>query len=212
MHLLYYDANHEPALVKRVGRDIPPYAILSHTWGPDEEEITFKDIKKKRGKDKSGFKKVEFCLQQAAKDGLQYCWVDTCCIDKSSSAELSEAINSMFSWYRNAVKCYVFMTDISVSELALGSLDFGQSRWFTRGWTLQELIAPPIVEFFSLEGRFIGDKREMEKEISLATGVFVEALRGRALFRFDVDDRLAWAGRRQTSREEDVAYSLLGYL
>lgn len=208
MHLLYYDENHEPALIKRVGRDIPPYAILSHTWGPDDEEITFKDVKKKRGKDKSGFKKVEFCLQQAANDGLQYCWVDTCCIDKSSSAELSEAINSMFSWYRNAVKCYVFMTDVSV--LGLGSSNFGQSRWFTRGWTLQELIAPPVVEFYSFKGTFIGDKRELEEKISLVTGISVEALRGRNLYRFEVDERLSWAEKRQTSREEDAAYSLLG--
>ena len=123
------------------------------------------------GKDKAGYKKIEFCKNQAARDGLQLCWVDTCCIDKSSSAELSEAINSMFRWYKNADKCYVYLSDVSTSEHATNvssspttwEASFQKSRWFSRGWTLQELIAPASVEFFSLEGDRLGSKRSLRR-------------------------------------------------
>src|SRR5271154_1252607 len=96
-----------------IGDDIPKYAILSHTWGADVEEVTFEDLVKGTGKSKASYQKIRFCGEQAARDGLQYFWVDTCCIDKSSSAELQEAINSMFRWYRNAAKCYVYLSDVS---------------------------------------------------------------------------------------------------
>src|SRR5204863_8204286 len=131
----------------------PPYAILSHTW-QGEDEITFNDLTKNdakdNAKDKAGYKKINFCAQQAERDGLRYFWVDTCCIDKSNSSELSEAINSMFRWYQNAAKCYVYLSDVLITqrrasneffELSLESA-FRASRWFTRGWTLQELLAP----------------------------------------------------------------------
>jgi hypothetical protein len=94
------------SLVERVGGNIPPYAILSHTWGLDEDELTYKDVTKGRGDGKSGHYKLDFCSKQAAKDGLDFFWVDTCCIDKQSSAELTEAINSMFKWYQKADKHY----------------------------------------------------------------------------------------------------------
>jgi hypothetical protein len=96
--------------------DIPEYAILSHTWGADTEEVTFGDLMDGTGKSKAGYEKIRFCGEQARRDGLQYFWVDTCCIDKSSSAELQEAINSMFRWYQNAAKCYVYLSDVSTRK------------------------------------------------------------------------------------------------
>jgi hypothetical protein len=125
-----------------IGDDIPKYAILSHTWGA--EEVTFRDLIDGTGKSKAGYEKIRFCSQQTTNDSLQYFWVDTCCIDKSSSAELQEAINSMFRWYQNAAKCYVYLSDVSIrkrkasdpsSEYTWESA-FRSSRWFTRGWTL----------------------------------------------------------------------------
>ena len=99
-----------------VGDNIPRYAILSHTWGADAEEVTFQDLVNGTGRDKSGYKKIYFCETQAKRDGLQYFWLDTCCIDKTSSAELEEVINSMFRWYRNASKCYVYLSDVSTND------------------------------------------------------------------------------------------------
>lgn len=196
----------------------PAYAILSHTWGANRDEVILEDVIKGTAQSKPGFHKVRFCGRQAAKDGLEYFWVDTCCIDKTSSAELSEAINSMFKWYRRAAKCYVYLSDISMGtpdstengpdDLRL--LHFKESRWFTRGWTLQELIAPALVEFFSMEGELLGDKASLEHLIHQTTGIPVEALRGDSLSNFHVRERFSWAESRKTKREEDAAYSLLG--
>ena len=92
----------------------PPYAILSHVWGPDE--VTFKDLAETNVIDKAGYAKLQFCGDQAWKDGLKHFWIDTCCIDKTNSTELQTAINSMFRWYRDSAKCYVYLDDISVSD------------------------------------------------------------------------------------------------
>jgi hypothetical protein len=205
-------------LVEQHDNNIPRYAILSHTWGADSEEVTFKDLTEGTGKNKAGYNKIEFCRKQAASDGLQYFWVDTCCIDKSSSTELTEAINSMFRWYENALRCYVYLPDVSTSGHPANSQSspttweaaFRGSRWFTRGWTLQELIAPVSVEFFSREGDRLGSKRSLEQLIHDITGVAIGALRGETLTDFEVEERLAWANHRETKRQEDKAYSLLG--
>ena len=157
MHLLEYNNDGEFSLTKDFGDDIPRYAILSHTWGADTEEVTFRDLMDGTGKSKAGYDKIRFCGEQARRDGLQYFWVDTCCIDKSNNNELSEAINSMFRWYRNAAKCYVYLSDVLRPAFDMNDKSnqlpwesaFRKSRWFTRGWTLQELIAPASVEFFS---------------------------------------------------------------
>jgi hypothetical protein len=131
--------------------NIPPYAILSHTWGADDSEVTFDDLKNRSGTSKAGYTKIQFCGEQAQKDNLQYFWVDTCCIDKTNLVELQEAINSMFRWYRAACKCYVYLSDVSLRDedddhtKRTWKLAFRNSRWFTRGWTLQELIAPASV-------------------------------------------------------------------
>ena len=211
MRLLRIEESGNFSLVERVGNDIPRYAILSHTWGLDEDEVTFKDMVDGTGKTKAGYSKIQFCGEQAAKDDLRFFWVDTCCIDKSSSAELSEAINSMFQWYHKAEKCYVYLTDVLASgSVGTWELVFRNSRWFTRGWTLQELLAPRSVEFFSVEGERLGDKFSLVKEIHDATGISTQALQGAPLAQFSVDERMSWAERRKTKREEDAAYSLLG--
>jgi len=218
MRLLKLKDDGELSLIEFIGDKIPGYAILSHTWGADGEEVTFKDLMKGTGKSKAGYQKIRFCGEQAATDGLQYFWVDTCCIDKSSSAELSEAINSMFRWYHNAGKCYVYLSDVSTSSSIrndqlfqwIWEISFQKSRWFTRGWTLQELIAPASVEFFSVEGERLGDKISLERQIHEITGITAQALQGGPLSQFSVNERMSWTAKRETKREEDAAYSLLG--
>ena len=217
MRLLQLKDNGEFGLTKDLITDIPPYAILSHTWGNDEEEVTFKDLAESSKDIKVGYQKIQFCAEQAGHDSLRYFWVDTCCIDKSNNAELSEAINSMFRWYRNATKCYVYLSDVLTNEHNQNSLSpqsweaaFRKSRWFTRGWTLQELIAPPSVEFFSREGKRLGDKKSLGQIIHESTGLAVQALEGSTLFEYSVAERMSWAKGRETKREEDKAYSLLG--
>jgi hypothetical protein len=124
------------ALKEFIGQDIPPYAILSHTWG--EGEVSFQDLRTGEAPKKAGYQKIQHCCEEAAKDGFEYAWVDTCCIDKTSSSELSEAINSMYRWYQEAGVCYVYLSDVSNvssigSELEGIEVALTVSRWFTRG-------------------------------------------------------------------------------
>ncbi|KAN0072988.1 HET domain containing protein [Elaphomyces granulatus] len=220
MRLLKSDNTSEYSLTEDllVSDDIPCYAILSHTWGAYTEEVRFKDMMDGTGKSKPGYDKIRFCGEQARRDGLQYFWIDTCCIDKSSSTELQEAINSMFRWYRDAAKCYVYLADVSrpaldadiMSSQLPWEISFRRSRWFTRGWTLQELVSPASVEFFSKEREQLGDKRSLERHIHEVTGIPVRALRGNSLSDFSVPERMSWAEKRETTRKEDKAYSLLG--
>ena len=218
MRLLKCNSAGEFSLTKDLVDDIPHYAILSHTWGADAEEVTFENLMNGTGKDKSGYNKLRFCGEQAGRDGLRYFWVDTCCIDKSNSNELQEAINSMFRWYRNAAKCYVYLSDVSRPALDANDdfnrwtweSDLRKSRWFTRGWTLQELLAPALVEFFSKEGEKIGNKKSLERHINEITGIPIQALRGNPLSSFTIAERISWQDNRETTRKEDKAYSLLG--
>jgi Heterokaryon incompatibility protein (HET) len=218
MRLLQIDENGEFSLTDDLIDSIPRYAILSHTWGEDHQEVSFKDLTIGPRRTISGYKKLRFCAEQAARDGLQHFWVDTCCIDKSNAVELQEAITSMFAWYQNAAKCYVYLSDVSATNRRssdqpsepVWDLAFRVCKWFTRGWTLQELLAPVEVEFFSLEGKKLGDKKSLEKQIHDITGIPVPALRGSPLSEFSVEERMSWAKTRQTKREEDKAYSLLG--
>ncbi|CAI9632849.1 hypothetical protein GT037_009461 [Alternaria burnsii] len=206
------------SLVERFGEEIPPYAILSHTWGSDEDEVTFSGLRDTLVKKKAGYSKLSFCSHQAAQDELDFFWVDTCCIDKSSSAELSEAINSMFKWYQKAAKCYVLLTDVlidlparDVSQQHWAQI-FQKSRWFQRGWTLQELLAPRVVEFFSKAGTRLGDRTTLLQALHSRTQIPILALQGAPLLQFSIAERMSWFKGRRTKREEDEAYCLLGLL
>jgi hypothetical protein len=219
MRLLHLDQFGTPKLDEFSGDEIPhPYAILSHTWVQDGGEVTYNDISIGSAKTKAGYKKICFCGDQAARHGLKYFWVDTCCIDKSNSVEVQETINSMFRYYRNADRCYVYLSDVSVNNYDPNSQSyqsswessFRKSRWFSRGWTLQELLAPRSVEFFSKQGNRLGDKRSLELQIHEITGIAVRALRGAPLSQFSAASIFDWARHRETTRKEDWAYSLLG--
>jgi hypothetical protein len=189
-------------------RQLPEYVILSHTWG--KEEVTLQDVQSGVASSKDGYAKLTGCCKKAAEDGFKYCWIDTCCIDKTSSAELSEAINSMYKWYRNARICYVYLADYNDSLGKSPYQDFTRSRWFTRGWTLQELIAPIMVEFYDSGWVEIGTRLSLQQQLMEITGISKAVLQGEDPSRHTVAVRMSWAARRQTSREEDTAYCLLG--
>lgn len=221
MRFLTWTSRNELCLTEAFDRDKrPPYAILSHTWGLRDDEVTFTDLQQGRGKSKKGYKKLLFCYKQTQKDRIKHFWVDTCCINKTDSVELSEAINSMYYWYRDAKKCYVYLSDVpieqssgsddSVEKTSTWQTDFSASRWFTRGWTLQKLLAPKVVEFFSCNGTFLGTKRTLAEQVCEATGLPLAALYGTPPAQFSVAERWRWAQGRQTSRREDGAYCMLG--
>ncbi|EOA82641.1 uncharacterized protein SETTUDRAFT_22619 [Exserohilum turcica Et28A] len=266
MRLLQYSESGELSIHSFDDGDIPPYAILSHTWGADGDEVTFADLQTGGGKAKPGYKKIIFCGGQSRRDSLQYFWIDTCCIDKANKAELAFSIRSMFRWYRDATRCYVYLSDVSDQPLPVTSDDqdlrwllwfwmfsilysmsrwYGStmqryfysrnvlctsvgsdpvrnkqkaelalknSRWFTRGWTLQELLAPSIVEFFSKEGTKLGDKLSLAKEVYEVTGISSPALQGEPLSNFSVHERVTWIEHRTTTIPADRAYSLMGIL
>jgi hypothetical protein len=191
---------------------VPQYAILSHTWG--SEEVSCKEMRKGRGKEKEneGYLKIKYCCAQAVKDGLEWAWVDTCCIEKSSSAELSEAINSMFRWYQNAAICYAYLSDAAEEvDVRVENSAFRNSRWFTRGWTLQELLAPENVWFYSAGWKHIGQKKDLCQTIAEITRIDGTVLKHqKSLSSYSVAQRMSWASRRKTTRVEDLAYCLLG--
>ncbi|KAI0383458.1 heterokaryon incompatibility protein-domain-containing protein [Hypomontagnella monticulosa] len=192
----------------------PPYAILSHTWLAAQDEVTFQDFlySPDRGQSKAGFTKIRYSCEQALQDGLRYVWVDTCCIDKTSSAELSEAINSMHAWYRLSAVCYVYLADVSrVSFNGADDPQFRRSRWYSRGWTLQELLAPKQMQFYSSQWLPFGSKEELAVTISEITGIDSAFITGeKDIMEASVAQRMSWAANRQTTRTEDVAYCLLG--
>ncbi|KAK4444042.1 HET-domain-containing protein [Podospora aff. communis PSN243] len=190
-----------------VGLDIPEYAILSHTW--EEEEVTFKDFTTGSCKGMKGYRKIEATCRLARESGLHYAWVDTCCIDKSSSAELTECINSMYRWYARSTICYVYLSDLPAAT----SLEAGLSccRWFTRGWTLQELIAPRDIDFYDQEWHRRGEKSLLLRDLSSITGIRESVLcHEEPLSAISVAERMSWASTRQTTRVEDISYCLLG--
>ncbi|KAF1841646.1 HET-domain-containing protein, partial [Cucurbitaria berberidis CBS 394.84] len=205
----------------------PKYAILSHTWG--SEEVTFEQLRNARHADlerMSGFRKILLASQQTLRDGLDYVWVDTCCIDKTSSAELSESINSMFRWYKNATICYAYLDDVDVVEDGpepfidkyrglvreyIKEEELASAKWFTRGWTLQELLAPNVLYFYARGWKFVGDKDYLEPKLARITGIDIDALDpGKKLDNYSVATRMSWAASRKTTRAEDMAYCLLG--
>jgi hypothetical protein len=211
-----------------IGDQIPKYASLSHTWGSGE--VTLQSMQTQAAEQleaKPGYKKITETAKIALQDGLEHVWVDTCCIDKSSSAELSEAINSMMAWYQQSEVCYTYLVDVpSGLPPAEHNAAFAKSRWFTRGWTLQELLAPPKLVFLFTDWSVISTRDALAEEVSRITGIdrsfmrhrFVEtridnrsanSLRAR-LDSASIAQRMSWASRRQTTRVEDIAYCLLG--
>lgn len=197
--------------------EAPPYAILSHTWADDEviyEDFLFTDTREA----KKGWHKIELICRQAIADNLDYAWVDCCCIDKRSSSELSESINSMFLWYAHSSDCYVFLSDYRLPPpTASMTPDITACNWFNRGWTLQELIAPCKLSFFDMDWQFVGTKRDLSQQVSKRTRInryilmsdSIEGIRT-GLDRCTVCMRMSWAATRKTKRPEDMAYCLLG--
>ncbi|PNP53572.1 hypothetical protein FNYG_15749 [Fusarium nygamai] len=183
--------------------NVPDYAILSHTW--EQEEVLFQDMGRDSAKSKKGYAKLESCCRVARENGFEYIWDDTCCIDNTSSAELSEAINSMYRYYQEANICYVYLADIStVSEIL-------NSRWFTRGWTLQELIAPSSMIFFDKHWCELGTKTSLVQVLSQRTSIPESILNdSEELETTSIAQRMSWAADRVTTRKEDGAYSLMG--
>jgi hypothetical protein len=188
---------------------IPQYAILSHKW--EDDEVSFQDMQNGTAKQNKAYTKIQQGCLQAAKDGHHYVWIDTCCIDKSSSAELSECLNSMYRWYHNAVVCYAYLYDVLTADMPhTPQSSFRNSIWFTRGWTLQELIAPQKVVFYNSNWSELGTKENLAQLISDITGINVEVLGGTSPENYTVATRMSWASRRSTARIEDTAYCLLG--
>lgn len=208
----------------------PRFAILSHTWG--EEECTLQHMQHPAEvARRKGYQKIQYCCEQALQDGLEWAWVDTyvqvyndcfqmlampasadsprassCCIDKTSTAELSEAINSMFRWYRNAAVCYAYLSDVEkISQLA-------DSRWLTRGWTLQELVAPKDLRFYTTDWKYLGSKDDPQLLDALSGVTHIErsVLSTGQFDNVPVAKRMSWAAGRETTRVEDSAYCLLG--
>ncbi|KAJ8132991.1 hypothetical protein O1611_g629 [Lasiodiplodia mahajangana] len=176
-----------------------------------EGEILFEDIRdREQATKKQGLQKVEKARKLAKSQGYEYIWIDTCCIDKSSSAELTEAINSMYRWYKNSEVCYAFLSDVHASKLSPEHTR--HSRWFKRGWTLQELLAPDNVQFYSSKWENIGSKREdpLCSIIADTTKIDEGILRGGDILQMSIARRMYWASGRETTRIEDLAYSLLG--
>ncbi|OJZ92803.1 hypothetical protein ASPFODRAFT_202564 [Aspergillus luchuensis CBS 106.47] len=200
-----------------VGQNFPKYAILSHTWGQDE--VTFQDMQTPTATKKLGYAKIKHSCERALQDSLDYVWVDTCCIDKTSSAELSEAINSMMAWYAQSKICYAHLADVPpITDQGLDKAAFSRSRWFTRGWTLQELIAPAELVFLAQDWSDIYEREILAGLISDITGISTSFLQVRLfseslkfeLMSTSIAERMSWASNRETSRVEDMAYSLLG--
>ncbi|KAF2104957.1 HET-domain-containing protein [Rhizodiscina lignyota] len=191
---------------------VPLYAILSHRWGDDE--ISFEDVQAGLTREKrktSGWRKIVDLCKIAREDGFEWAWIDTCCINKASSAELSEAINSMYVWYERSTVCYAYLADVYLYRSAEETLtSFRASTWFSRGWTLQELLAPPLVIFYDATWKDLGTKRSLRAEISRVTGITEYHLLHNFRRSTSVAEKMSWASNRNTTRKEDMAYCLLG--
>ncbi|KAF2762716.1 HET-domain-containing protein, partial [Pseudovirgaria hyperparasitica] len=193
----------------------PPYAILSHRWGRSEDEVQFKDLIDGRRAVWSmpGYHKIRQTCKRAREHGLGYVWIDTCCIDKSSSAELSESINSMFEYYRAAVVCFVYLNDPALESLPNPPIRISSSEWFRRAWTLQELLAPIQIKFYSKDWTFLGPRdspfiiTEIHKATSIHQRYFLQQI---SIESASIAERMSWAANRVATRPEDVSYSLLG--
>ena len=200
----------------------PPYAILSHRWG--EHELTYQEFlntskavfdspSAQLGTDRnSGASKIANACAQAKQAGLEWMWIDTCCIDKTSSAELGKSINSMFKWYQEAQVCYAHLADVNLSGQTKNKAEVENevlnSEWFRRGWTLQEMLAPREMQFFDASWGPLGSRNQLTPVISKAARISPEHLKD---FRgASIAQKMSWMADRETSEEEDMAYSVLG--
>lgn len=193
------------------------YAILSHTWEKDEVDFQemLADSRPARLLKKAGFLKIKKTCEVAKEKGYEFAWVDTCCIDKTSSAALSEAINSMFHWYKESSLCLAYLSDLEVNNFEHAESKTSEFMkdcvWFTRGWTLQELIGPEELEFYDQEWKFRGSKKTLRHELSKITGIEIGVLEDSELLpTIPVARRMSWAAHRKTTRVEDIAYCLFG--
>ncbi|KYG44756.1 hypothetical protein M433DRAFT_5162, partial [Acidomyces richmondensis BFW] len=203
---------------------LPRYVIASHRWASDAE-ATFQDVEQKRNTSKRGYKKIKD-FAKYVKDNIpsvKCLWIDTCCINKDSAAELSEAVNLMFKWYQNAELCLAYLEDVKTVE---DKTSFQKSEWFRRGWTLQELVAPRTVVFLTEKWQVIGNKGAssshyngsatgpgLEKDIATVTGISEEILhKYEASVALTDAEKISWMDCRMTSREEDMSYALYGIL
>ena len=204
--------------------DAPKYVIASHMWSAGTE-ATIKDMRNRRNTDKVGYKKVEgFAKYVQEQIGyVEWLWIDSCCVNQASSQELSETLNSMFRWYSKAEVCLVYMADVSNAK---DEYEFRRSFWFSRAWNLQELLAPHIVVFLSQDWKVIGHKGgdgwtengfqvskglSLEPVIATITGIPEYILHDYSRSKgLSVEERLAWYAGRNTHREEDMSYSMLG--
>ena len=188
---------------------IPPYCILSHR--SEGDEVSFKEFRQGEKQSSLGHVKIMKCCDVVSKTYyFDWVWIDTICINKSSSAELTEAINSMYSWYSNAGLCIVYLSDVYFTEESW-FIQFKKSLWFTRGWTLQELLAPRCICFLDSRWSYIGTKETLSEEISSATTIEIRyLLESSQVHKASVAKRMSWAADRKTSRKEDIAYCLLG--
>ncbi len=245
--------NYELVEANDIPVPFPQYAILSHTWISPREEITYQDIKKRKEDiendlfKQKGWAKLKRYCDRAVKDGWEWAWMDTCCIDKSSPADTQEAINAMFRWYQSAGICYAYLEDVDVRQV-LSPVDSSRAnvdnlmdldeitgrdnvadpnsflhkalraflinaKWFTRGWTLQELLAPHYLVFVDRAWCRIGTRESWAaeiKEASMIEAKHLTAFRPTNFYSCSIAMRLSWASRRETTVEEDETYSLLG--
>lgn len=197
--------------------DVPPYAILSHRWR--DGEVSLQDIQGPPPAHKAGYEKIRQTCLRALEDGLTHAWVDTCCIDKSSSTELSESINSMFRWYQMATVCYAYLGDVDLLPAKNDQASaLANSVWFERGWTLQELLAPTRLVFYSSDWSLLGNREGFLDTIQQRTGIdrefltFLDRAEGHHIHEASIAERMSWASSRRTTRIEDVAYCMLGIL
>jgi hypothetical protein len=206
-----------PTLTFYHQHNIPPYLILSHTWSSNgDDEISFSDVKNGNLQKPAWHTKVRGFCNIARQKGYNYVWIDTCCIDKSSSAELSMSINSMYRWYQQADACFVFLNDVEKSKhmqwFRCAQKECARPKWFTRSWTLQELIAPPRLTLFDKNWENLGSRAELSRTISIVTGVPVAVLHGRDVREYPPQTIVSWSRAREAGWEEDRAYSLVSLL
>ena len=196
--------------------DQPParYATLSHVWQHDEDspEQTFQAVQALRTPKPAISDKIRDASKHARAQGLNWIWIDTCCIDRTNNAELSEAVNSMFDWYAGATVCFAFLHDVSPKENpAAADSSFRKSRWFKRAWTLSELLAPRDVVFYAGDWTPLGTKAFFAGVLGEITGIDIDVLTfSKQISDVPVAQRMRWAAGRRATRVEDEAYSLLG--